>query len=529
MRRTFILLIIALFIAGTSFAQLTGSKSIPGDYATIAAAIVDLNTHGVGPGGVTFNVNAGHTETFGSPTAGLITTQTSLAGNPIVFQKSGTGVNPKITSANGTGNYDYVFCIGGTDYITFDGIDVRDDPAHATGATQTEYGFMLAKAPADTSGTQYATIKNSTITLNNLNVNTVGINLRAWIYTLLGTNKILKNTRQANSNNSFYGNTITNCFNGIYLMGYSLQAYMDQDNDVGSVAGNLITNFGASSGTCNGIYVQYENNLKIANNTISGTVAGGTCYGMQFQSTTNASVNIYGNTISIQYLGTLSFYAMNETMGTTSTSNTVIVHDNLVTNCTYPNATSGTCYYLNIAHAGPIVSVYNNSVTNNTYGSTATASTGAVYYMVVSGLPTTIGTASVYNNTVSGNVRLQSVLAGGNTNYMSFTPQCLTFHCYGNVCDNNSSATTGTVYGLYNNTIRPINKYIYENTVTNLSNANGTTYGIYVSGGYNWDIYKNRVESLSGTAATSVINGLYLSSATGPGNIYAIGKNLFMT
>jgi hypothetical protein len=521
MKRKLISLIISLIIAGTSYGQLTGNKYIPGDYATVAAAIADLNAQGVGEGGVTFNVIAGHLETFGSATSGLITTQTALAGSPIIFRKDGVGINPRITSANGAGNYDYVICIGGTDYITFDGIDVRDDPAHSTGATQTEYGFLLAKAPADTSGTQYATIKNSTITLNNLNLNTVGINVRTWIYTLLGTNKILKNTRQTNSNNSFQGNTITNCFNGIYLLGYSLQAYMDQDNDVGSVAGNLITNFGAGSGTCNGIYVQYENNLIVANTSITGTVAGGTCYGMQFQSTGNASVNIYGNTISIQYLGTGSFYAMNETMGTTSTSNTIIVHDNLVTNCTFPNATSSTCYYMNIAHAGPIVSVYNNSVTNNTYGSTATTSTGAVYYMVVSGLPTTIGTASVYNNTVSGNVRLQSVLAGGTTNYMSFTPQCLTFYCYGNVCDNNSSATTGTAYGIYNNTIRPVNKYIYDNSVTNLSNANGTTYGIYVSGGYNWEIYKNKVESLSGTAATSVINGLYLGSTTGPGYIYA--------
>lgn len=84
-------------------AQLTGIKSIPGDYPTIEAAISALNTQGVGTGGVIFNVAAGHTETLSTPTGGTITTLTSSASNPITFQKSGTGNNPKITAGTGTG------------------------------------------------------------------------------------------------------------------------------------------------------------------------------------------------------------------------------------------------------------------------------------------------------------------------------------------------------------------------------------------------------------------------------------------
>ncbi len=45
-----------------SNAQLMGSKTIPGDYPTIADAIAALNGQGVGTGGVTFNVISGHTE-----------------------------------------------------------------------------------------------------------------------------------------------------------------------------------------------------------------------------------------------------------------------------------------------------------------------------------------------------------------------------------------------------------------------------------------------------------------------------------
>ena len=79
------------------FAQLTGTKTIKssgGTYASFASAIAALNAQGVGSGGVTFDVAAGFTE---STTAVLTITATGTALNPIVFQKSGTGTNPKIT------------------------------------------------------------------------------------------------------------------------------------------------------------------------------------------------------------------------------------------------------------------------------------------------------------------------------------------------------------------------------------------------------------------------------------------------
>ncbi len=103
MKKTLFTLAIALIVSATSFAQLTGVKTVGtgGDYPTLAAAIAALNTSGVGTGGVTFNVAAGHTETFASPTAGHITTLTGSASNPIVFQKSGTGNNPLITAGTG--------------------------------------------------------------------------------------------------------------------------------------------------------------------------------------------------------------------------------------------------------------------------------------------------------------------------------------------------------------------------------------------------------------------------------------------
>ena len=88
----FIMLLFSFFNY-TSFGQLSGIKSIPGNYPTISAAINDLNAQGVGAGGVTFNIAAGYTETL---SARLNLTATGTVSNTIVFQKSGTGITPKL-------------------------------------------------------------------------------------------------------------------------------------------------------------------------------------------------------------------------------------------------------------------------------------------------------------------------------------------------------------------------------------------------------------------------------------------------
>ena len=90
-RTLLVLLAFALF-ASSSFAQaLTGTKNIPGDYATLEAAIADLNLEGVGAGGVTLNLVAGNPQTapaggyvVGGATSQVLTT--SSAANPVIIQ-----------------------------------------------------------------------------------------------------------------------------------------------------------------------------------------------------------------------------------------------------------------------------------------------------------------------------------------------------------------------------------------------------------------------------------------------------------
>jgi hypothetical protein len=60
--RKILFFVLLLCFGNIANAQLTGVKAIPGDYASISAAVTDLNTMGVGAGGVTFNIAAGYVE-----------------------------------------------------------------------------------------------------------------------------------------------------------------------------------------------------------------------------------------------------------------------------------------------------------------------------------------------------------------------------------------------------------------------------------------------------------------------------------
>ena len=100
----------ASFIFLTAFNNTTnaqaiaaGSYTIGITYPSIGAAITALNTNSItGTGTVSIEIPAGYTETV---TAGGYTlTCSGVAGSPIIFRKSGSGLNPLLTSAtSGTG------------------------------------------------------------------------------------------------------------------------------------------------------------------------------------------------------------------------------------------------------------------------------------------------------------------------------------------------------------------------------------------------------------------------------------------
>ena len=502
-----------------SFGQLTGIKNIPGDYSSVAAAISALNTLGVGSGGVTFNVTAGYTESFPALTSGLITA-TGTSSNPIVFKKNGAGLNPVITAAVGTSaDYEYIICLQGTDYITFDGIDVTDP------AGLVEWGYAILKA-SGTDGAQYVTIKNCNITMNKADLKvSMGIYANNVTPAAPSTQLTVTALSGANSTIKIYGNTIQNAYNGIYLVGYndlvSPYIYYDQGNEIGKDGANTISNFGGSTTANNGIYTIYQNNQKIVNNTVNGPCAGsGTCAGIQVATANNSNVDLYNNTISIAYTGTGLFYGIWDGRGNTySAATTMNEYGNTVTNCSYL-AGSGTTYYMYFNGGAASCNVYNNIVTNNTYGSATYTATGTLEGIYFNGCQNTTGVVSFHDNQVTNITRIQSTTSAGTTYYFYLNGGGATSSFFNNTINNNTVASNGTCYAMYVLNNPSGLKSIYGNTVTNLLNSYGSIYGIYTGNAGSTSVYNNKFQNFNALGASSLIYGIYLSSGLGGGPMY---------
>src|SRR4051812_31097118 len=125
MKASSLLTFLSFFIPVFSFAQLSGVKTIPGDYPTIAAAVAAITAQGVPSNQtLTINVAAGHTET----STGIISLDLPIGQGTVTIQKSGAGTNPLITAYTGgtatpaSSQQDGIFRICGAPGTVIDGI-----------------------------------------------------------------------------------------------------------------------------------------------------------------------------------------------------------------------------------------------------------------------------------------------------------------------------------------------------------------------------------------------------------------------
>lgn len=546
MKKLFTSLGIAIYIIflsnSISYAQLSGAYTIPGSYASISAAITALNTSGVS-GPVIFNIAAGWTETGSNMT---LTNTTPNATNTVIFQKSGAGANPKITAGVGTSTtLDGIIKFAGTDYVTFDGIDLYDPPSNTTSTTQMEWGYAILKA-STTNGSQNITIKNCRIVLNTYSTiytNTIGIYLAN--HTTSSTASLaVTNFTGTNSNCSIFNNTIDSAYIGISLNGYNSTTYYDTNNAVGVGGANYIYRHGGSSATAYGIYAIYQNRLKIANNSINGGTYGtrshtATLYGIFTSAGTNSSLDLYSNIVTVVSSATTSnLNGIYNDMGAGGSTNTVNIYNNVVQSCTYTTASTGVFngVYQSSTSVPVFLNFYGNSVINNTYGSATATATGTVTYLGVYGTTTVAGSIyNIYNNTVSGNSRIQSVSGAGSSYLLNIPAGALTTNIFGNILTGNTSQACGTFYGI-NLASAPASAsaqiYCYQNRITNNSRTGspgtitGYFYGIYdvsiSSSGGTTNIYNNGITGNTFTAHTTYdyVYYLALSSSYGTHNIY---------
>ncbi|MFZ4402088.1 MAG: beta strand repeat-containing protein, partial [Bacteroidales bacterium] len=494
-----------------------------GDYATIEAAINALNNSGIGSGGVTINVPAGHTETFSTQTAGILNATGTLA-NPIIFQKCGTGANPMITAATGTTtNSDGIIKIAGGDYITFDSIDVQENIANLTPTTQMEWGYAIVKGSSipPVNGCQFVTIKNCSITLNKSNTASVGIYSGNHLAT--ETSSVLVTVSSDATNNcKIQGNTISNVYVGISLNGYAAVADLSLYDLNNEISGNYISNYGGGSNLALGITTIYNGSLKVDSNNITGGTANNTVYGIYITTANSQDITISSNRI---YELKTSNTTVNSQVpiycnaGSTPNNNTVLIYNNLIENCYHYSTSDGKFYGIRTTSAPTYLIIRKNIIRNDTLRGSTTSG-------FLSGISVE---SNAVNCKIDSNEISSNAIASNSTSSFPFYGVLINngavntvFSINNNFIYNNSfnyTSSSGVFYGIYNTMGNATESYFKNSIYNNTHLGTGAVYGISLntaSGTATKSIYNNSIYNLTGK---STIYGIYSNNGN-PANCY---------
>ncbi len=344
----------------------------PRNYISFTAANNELNTLGIG-GPVTFNVTSGQVFNVTAGAApnnyALKLTATGTAANPIRFQKSGTGTNPRINIIGTLATNDVGIFLYGCDYVTFDGIDIND--AGTTAYDYLEYGYYL-QGPAGNSCNNVI-IKNCNVNLSKINSSSKGIYVNSVNATSLLT---------ANNKNRFYSNIVTDCYTGYYFAGNS--TYPDDGNEIGTSGGaSTINNI-----FMYGVYYTNQTNFKVFNTTIDYVTSTGTAAGIYSGSGATNSTSIYNNTIkNLTTSSTYSaVYGIYLTAGTTAN----------IYNNTINTLFAGYSVYGIYITSGLTVNIYKNKIFDLAYTGTSSYCPAGIYIANT----TANNVNNIYNNFV---------------------------------------------------------------------------------------------------------------------------------
>jgi hypothetical protein len=545
-------LLLVAIVLKSSFAQLTGIKSVPGDYASLESAIAALNSSGVGTGGVTFNVAAGYSETFASPSAGIISVS-GTGANPIVFQKYGIGANPVITGAHpGVGSFDGIIVFKGSDYITFEGISLLENGLNYFDDERMEWGFALLKASgsAPFNGCQHITIKNCNIQLYQSEHRTTGI--YSGNHTNLsdaGLPIIVQ--EDANSYCKFYGNVISNVYKGISLNGYADTApyiLLDKGNEIGVEGGNLITDFGGSNYEISVIEAVDQDQIMIANNTITGSGSNQMLMGINVKNGQNTFSQIYNNSITLY--GYTHVYPISVSLPSGYSYGTVNIHDNTISNCDHYPGVPG-FFAAILLTGGNKANIYGNTISHNTHNANATwmansfdgikcnsgidsleVYSNEISYNTITGGGTmasisyACANAAVHNNAIHHNSITNP--AGSNFVYgflygIVQGDAAGTVNCYANdihdlSADNSHAGSSGRIAAIFDNGSSSGIKKMYNNTISNIiTNENAAVataaYGIYLNYNYKINVYGNSISNIVNRADNGTSYGLYVKNS----------------
>ena len=242
------------------------------NFASFSSAISFINAASFCnslPDSLIFEVVAGQEFSENLP----VITASGTAESPIIFRRSGSGVNPVIYSTGSGSNDDAGIAISGGDYFTFDGIDVQ-----LVSSNELEYGYLIRNG-SSVDGAQFNTIKNCNITLNKAMIRSRGI-LQSASHTS-GKGFDPGSESGSNDNNVFENIHIQNCYSGILITNQS-ELFPDNNTTVTNcIIGTPYTgipagNIGGGGLSVYGIQLSNQKNCVVTGNNISNLTSNGT-------------------------------------------------------------------------------------------------------------------------------------------------------------------------------------------------------------------------------------------------------------
>ncbi|MCU0328894.1 MAG: hypothetical protein MUE53_07880 [Chitinophagales bacterium] len=525
-------------------AQLSGNISIPGNYPSLQAAIVALNTQGVGGVGVTFDISAGHVEFL---TQKIVITTTGTVSRPIVIRKNGIGANPVFFSYSGTSagigaTSDGFIVIDGGDYITIDGLHFEESAINNDATKAMEYGILLCKK-STSDGAKFNTIQNCTFNLKNYNQTaaalgeswyrgSVGI---AMVNSLATFNASLNVTAASGSNsfNHFYNNEISGAHCGISIIGFAPASgfsslplvntfFGDIANHIGTsnTTGNLIRNFGGNSSESSAIYASQQWGLDIKYNTIENNDGNfvdhlGTMHGIYCRDAQGASVTISHNNITLTSSSNINpLTSIRNTFGSNPTdANIVAIDSNVLVNSSALNAISGFVYRGIWSNASPnTLKIWDNEISGFLYN---TSNNTAIQSIVEIG--STPSYVSMQNNIISdieipttGTFNAVVFQANNNIDSIDFINNTIA-----NLIK--TPNTNGALMHMYYNPSASLGgkQNIIQNNIQNIENGNGGFYGFRLNSNIQQTsiLKNNTLLNVTSNALSDVSYGVFLDAA----------------
>jgi hypothetical protein len=488
------LLIFLSFAFTQAFAQVTtnSSSGLAATYTTLADAIVALNAATItAPVVITLTGN----ET--APAGGYSITQLGgTATNTITIQGSSstlTAYTPQVAGQK----YDAIIKIIGGDYITIQNFTMHENSGNTVSAvgtnTMTEFGVALF-ATTVTNGAQNNTIQNNTITLSSATAyqNAIGIFSTCASSSTNGV-QVATSIAGTNSNNKFYGNTISGVAQGFYFIAPAQTATVfESGNDIGGssgATGNTIT-FGISNTAGDLGFTSY-----------SGTNPAGVYFR-----------NVVGNSVkynTISSVSTLSLpcggiFSANGTSPSGITYTTTFSNNTITLTNVGIVAITGIDFGSGLS-TGTMVASTNNITINQNVSAAVSAAIMGIKANYASATNTTSSNTIVINQTTTGTGITNSALTGisvaGTSTNNSSTLNNITF----NQTTSSTAAVTGSVNGIMANAVGTVVN-VNSNTITAKQAVSGS--GSYGAGTVNYIA----VGAASGTV--NVISNLLLTTGS---------------